>query len=261
MDFKQMGKNFLKKCEERSPDILAGIGISGFFTAMYLYGKAKITANELIEERKLDERRDTLTKKEEIQTTWKCYIPTAITAGGATACIVASTMKNNKRNAALAAAYSLSQETLTLTRQKIIETLGEKKECEIREQVDRERIERHPVSTGFEVNPFPPDSLFEYNGRYFCSTWDNVRAAVNQLGEDMLDSSGEPEVTENDWFELVGLPYERDAYGRGWNLHYTGRPELYPPSCIELPNHQICFVLSFRVPPIDLNDTRNLRRV
>ena len=261
MDFKKLKKDVGELLVRRSPEILTGIGIGGFFTAMFLYGEARIKANELIEERKLDERKDTLTKKEEIEATWKCYIPPIVTAGASTACIVGAATKNYKRNAALAAAYSLSQETLTLTRQKIVETLGEKKESEIREEVDRERIERHPPGKGFEVNPFPPDSMFEYNGRYFFSTWDNVRAAVNQLGEDMLDSSGEPEVTENDFFELVGLEFKRESFGRGWNLHYTGRPELYPPSCIELPNHQICFVLSFRVPPIDLNNTRNLRRV
>ena len=259
MDLKQLGRDFLRKCEQRSPEILTGIGISGFFTAMFLYGRAKVTANELIEERKLDERRDKLTKKEELETTWKCYIPPAVAAAGATACIVGAATKNYKRNAALAAAYSLSQETLSLTRQKIIETLGEKKESEIREQVDRECIQRHPCN--FEINPIPPDTLFYYEGRYFYSTWDKVRSAVTQLGEDMLDQPYEPSVCENDFFELVGLPYTELGNDRGWHLHINGRPELYPASCIELEDHRICFVVSFRNPPQDIYATRNLRHV
>ena len=260
MDLKVLRKSLVKKMHEYSPEILTGIGIGGFVTAIFMASKAGVEAQELIEERKLDTGKDKLTKREIVETTWKCYVPTAVTAASATACVVGAAAKNRKRYAGLAAAYSLSQETLNLTRQKIVETLGEKKEAEIREEVDKERIKRNPPRPGFEVNPFPPDSLFEYNGRYFCSTWDNVRSAVTQLCEDMLENPYEPSVTENDLFELWGLPYERDKYNVGWHLHINGRPELFPPSCIELPNHQICFVLSFRNPAEEI-DTRKIQHI
>ncbi len=261
MNFKQIKKGLLDAGKQYSPEILTGIGVSSFFAAIIFAIKDTPTAMELIEERKLDERKDKLTTKEVIQTTWKCYVPTAVTAISGTACIACAAAKNHKKNAALAAAYGLSQETLSIYRQKVIETLGEKKESEIREKVDRERIERHPPERGFEVNPFPPDSLFEYEGDYFFSTWDRVREAVNDLGEDMLDNPLDPTVTDNDFRSYVGLPCKEVCDRRGWDLHITGRPTLYPPSCIELPNHQICFVLTFREGPIDLYaPTRKLQR-
>ena len=239
----------------RSPEIMTALGLGSLFGAIGFGIGATPKACELIEERKLDEGKDKLTPLEVVQTTWKCYIPMAVSAGVGTACIVGAAHKNYKRNTALAAAYGLAQESMQIYRDKVIETLGEKKEAEIREKADQERINRHPPQS-FEVNPFPPDSLFEYEGRYFASTWENVRSAVLQLGEDMLSCSGEPEVTENDFFELVNLPYQRESSRKIWNLHLTGRPELYPPSCIELPNHQICFVLTFRNPPIDVDFAR-----
>ena len=252
MNLRNVRTSLLAGAKKHSPEILTGIGIGGFMTAIIFAVKATPKACELIEERKLDEGRDDLTKLEVVQTTWKCYVPTVATATAATACVVGAAKQNYKRNASLAAAYGLSQEALSIYRQKVIETLGEKKEAEIREKADRERLEKHQPERAFEFNPFPPDSLFEYEGDYFCSTWDKVREAVNDLGEEMLDNPHVPEVTENDFRSAVGMHCTSKGDRSGWNLHTTGRPQLYPPSCIELPNHQICFVLTFRNGPINL---------
>ena len=259
MDLKRIRKSLSDGAKKYSPDILTGIGMSGFFTAIVLGIIATPKAIELIEERKLDEGKDKLSKREVIQTTWKCYVPTAVTAAASTACIVGASVESHKRNAALAAAYSLSQETMSIYKQKVIETLGERKEAEIKEKVDQEQFNRRPPQ-GFEVNPIPPDTLCCYEGRYFYSSWDKIRSEVNDLGEMMLNNPFDPSVTLNDFFEGVGLP-SNYAIGNqlGWHLQINGRPELYPPTCIEMENHQICFVISFRNPPIDIYNTRKKR--
>ena len=255
MDFSGIGR-FIKT---NSPEILTGIGIGGFFASIFMMNRASVRASQLIEERKLDERKDELTVKEKIQTTWKVYTPVAVTAIGATACVVGAATQNHKRNAALAAAYGLSQETLSVYRQKVIEAIGEKKEASVREETDREIVERHPPKGGFEVNPTPPDTLCCYKGRYFYSNWDKIRSCVNQLGEDMLNSPYDPSVVENDFFELVGLGFTTEGNRNGWNLHINGRPELCTPTVIELDNHQIVLVISFYNEPIDIYNTRKLR--
>ena len=255
MNLKSVKTSLSAGLKKYSPEILTGIGVGGFVGAIILGIKATPRACELIEERKLDERKDKLTKREIIQTTWKCYVPTAVTAVTATACVVGAAAENNKRNAALMAAYSLSQETMQIYKSKVIEALGERKESEIREKADREYVERHPPR-GFEVNPIPPDTLCCYKGTYFYSNWDKIRSAVNQLGEDMLDNPFYPTVTENDFREMFGLPYTKEGNSLGWDLHVTGRPELYPASCIELENHQVCFMVEFRNPAIDISNTR-----
>lgn len=255
MSLEQMTRIF----KERSPEILTGVSITGFFASLFMMNKASIRASQLIEERKLDEGRDELTVKEKIQTTWRVYTPVAITAMGATACAIGAATQNYKRNAALAAAYGLSQETLNIYRQKVIETIGEKRESEVREETDKEIIKNHPPKGGFEVNPVPPDTLCCYKGRYFYGNWDSIRSIVNQLGEDMLNSPHDPSVTENDFFEMVGLGFTTEGNRLGWNLHINGRPELCTPSLIELENHQIVLVISFYNEPIDIYNTRKLR--
>lgn len=255
MNLKSAGTNLWAGVKKRSPEILTGIGVGGFITAIVLGIKATPKACQLIEERKLDTGKEELSKKEIIKTTWKCYVPTVVTASVSTACVIGAAAENNKRNAALAAAYSLSQETMQIYKSKVIEALGERKESEIREQADREYMEKHPPR-GFEVNPIPPDTLCCYEGRYFYSNWDRIRSTVNDLGEQMLTSAYDPSVTLNDFFEDLGLPCTKIGNQLGWDLHINGRPELYPPTCIEMDNHQICFVISFRNPPIDIYNTR-----
>lgn len=260
MNLKNVGTSLLAGAKKHSPEILTGIGVGGFITAIVFAVKATPKACELIEEKKLDTGKEKLTKREIIKTTWKCYVPTVITAGTATACIIGAAVENNQRNAALAAAYSLSQETMQIYKQKVIETIGEKKEAEIREKTDQEQFNRRPPQS-FEVNPIPPDTLCCYEERYFYNNWDNIRAVVNDLGEEMLNNPFYPSVTLNDFFEGVNLPPTTMGDRLAWDLHLTGRPELYPPTCIEMPNHQICFVISFRNPPIDIYNTRKKRSI
>lgn len=260
MNLKSVGTSLWDGVKKRSPEILTGIGIGGFTTAIILGIKATPKACELIEERKLDTGREKLSKREIIKVTWKCYVPTAVTAVTATACVIGAAAENNKRNAALAAAYSLSQETMQIYRNKVIETLGERKESEIREKADREYIEKNPPR-GFEVNPIPPDTLCCYEGRYFYSNWDKIRTVVNDLGEAMLTNPFDPSVTLNDFFEDVGLPMTKIGNQLGWHLQINGRPELYPPTCIEMDNHQICFVITFRNMPIDIYNTRKKQTI
>ena len=126
MKVKNVRTSLLAGVKKHSPEILTGIGIGGFVTAIIFAIKATPKACELIEERKLDEDKDKLTKAEIVQTTWKCYVPTVVTAAGATACVVGAAAQNYKRNAALAAAYSISQETMQLYKEKVIEAIGEK---------------------------------------------------------------------------------------------------------------------------------------
>ncbi len=237
--------------KKHAPEILTGFGIVGFFTSIVLASKATTKANMLIEERKLDEKREELTKKEVIQTTWKCYIPAAITAGCATACVIGGTKTGLKRGAAMAAAYRITKESYDIYRDKVIETIGEKKEQEVREKRDKELVERHKFNN-YEVNPIPPDTIFYYDGRYFYSTWDKVKEAVAQLGEDMLDNPGLPRVSLNDFFYLVGLANTEMGEVLGWEIGINGRPELYPPTCIEMEGGRICMVVSFRNPPKEL---------
>ena len=52
---------------------------------------------------------------------------------------------NRKRNAALAAAYTLTKSTLHDYSSKVVETIGEKKERSIRDSINKEKLDKNPV--------------------------------------------------------------------------------------------------------------------
>lgn len=130
---------------KHSPEIY-GIGIAGMITSTFLAVKATPKALILIEkkkeelnnayfDRKMDEDGDLrdydeVTKlkfSDTIKTTWKCYIPAAVTTAVSISCLIGASTVHIKRNAVLATAYQLSETALTEYREKVVETIGEKK--------------------------------------------------------------------------------------------------------------------------------------
>ena len=112
---------------KHSPEILTGVGIAGMITTTVPAVKATPKALDLIAIAE-DEKNDTLTKVEVVKTAWKPYIPAAVTCAASITCLIGASAVNAKRNAALATAYELSKTALTEYKEKVIETVGAKKE-------------------------------------------------------------------------------------------------------------------------------------
>ena len=141
--------NFIKtvgnKLSEHSPEILTGIGITGLLSTTVLAVKATPKALRLIDEKKEEIDTDEITNMEVVKTCWKCYIPAAVTASVSVACLIGANSVNNKRNAVLATAYKLSESAFSEYKEKVIETIGEKKEEEVRDKIAKDKIEKNPV--------------------------------------------------------------------------------------------------------------------
>ena len=139
-------KGVQKTVSKHSPEILTGLGIGGMVTTTVLAVKATPKALKLIEEKKREEHVDDLTVIDTVKATWKCYIPATITGVTSIVCLVGASSVSARRNAALATAYKISETALTEYREKVVETIGEKKEKSVREKIDKDRIDKNPVS-------------------------------------------------------------------------------------------------------------------
>ena len=104
-------KNAQKSMKKHSPEILTGIGIAGMIATTVSAVRATPKALQLIDAREIKENRR-LSNKEIIATTWKCYVPAAVTGVLSTACLVGASSANLRRNTALATAYSISETAL-----------------------------------------------------------------------------------------------------------------------------------------------------
>jgi hypothetical protein len=203
---------------KHSPEILTGIGTAGLITTTVLAVKATPKALKLIEEAKEEQNIDKLTAVDTVKTTWKCYIPAAATCIASVACIIGASSVSVRRNATLAAAYKLSESAFTEYREKVRETIGEKKEETVREALDKDRIEKNPVSKNEVIITGKGTTLCydHHSGRYFESDIDRIKRAENSLNKEMIhDISGY--VSLNDLYDEIGL--ERTPLGEsmGWN--------------------------------------------
>lgn len=199
-----------------SPEILTGIGIAGMVTATVLAVKETPKALMLIEDAQY-EKKDTLTAPEKFKACWRCYIPAAVTGAASIACLVGASSVNLRRNAALATAYKLSETALTEYREKVIETVGDKKEQLVREKIDKDHLEKNPVTNSNVIitgngDTLCYDSLF---GRYFNSDIDKIKRAINELNRDMISDMY---VSLNDFYDRLDLDHIEIGDDLGWNV-------------------------------------------
>ena len=213
-----IAKDIRKFASKRSPEILTGLGIAGMITTTVLAVKATPKAMELIEEKKKEEWVDDLPPLEVVKVAWKPYIPAIVTCVTSTACLIGASSVNAKRNAALATAYKLSETALTEYREKVIETIGEKKERTVRDKVAEERVKKNPVSKNEVIVTGNGKTLcFDpISGRYFMSSIETIKRAENNLNKQMIhEISGC--VSLNEFYDELGLDHVSVGEDLGWN--------------------------------------------
>lgn len=206
---------------KRSPEILTGVGIAGMVATTVLAVKATPKALDLIaraEDKKFDNGNgERLTKSEVVKACWKCYIPAAVTGVSSVACLVGASSVNARRNAALAAAYTISDSALREYREKVVETIGEKKEKTVRDAVAKEKIEKDPVTNKEVIVTEKGDTLC-YDGifgRYFKSDMESIKRAINKINRQIVCDMY---VSLNEFYDELGLSHAPIGDDLGWNI-------------------------------------------
>ena len=230
----------------RSPEILTGIGVAGMITTTVLAVKATPKAMRLIEEEKAAKNAEMLTAVETVKTTWKCYIPTAVTGTLSIACIIGATSTNAKRNAALAAAYKLSETAFTEYKEKVVETIGEKKEQTVKDSIAKTKVEKDPVKTTEVIITDKGETLCyeSISGRYFKSDRNKIENA-RLLMNNRLISQDYVSLTE--LYSELGLDGTSISDFLGWRLD-NGLIELYYSSQLASDGTP-CLVIQYENPP------------
>lgn len=210
-------KNVKEVATKHSPEILTGIGIAGMVTTTVMAVKATPKALMLIEEKKNEEGLDSLTPIETVKTSWQCYIPSAIVGTVSMCCLIGASSVNLRRNAALATAYTLSESALKGYQEKVVETMGDKKEQAVRDSIAKDTLDKNPVTTREIVITEKGNTLCYdvMSGRYFKSDIDKLKKAMNELNRNMLD---EMFISLNDFYYEIGLSNTKLGDDIGWNI-------------------------------------------
>lgn len=254
--FLNTAKHVMKK---RSPEILTGIGIAGMISTVVLAVKATPKAMELIEEEKLnripedyepekDPKPEGLTPIEIVKVAWKPYIPAAITGVASIACIIGANSAHVRRNAALATAYQLSTTALSDYREKVVETIGEKKEATVRDKVAKKKIEDNQPSNSTIIMTGKGNTLIydSHSDRYFRSDIDKIRNAVLELNERMVNGN-EMYISLNEFYDEIGLNHTDVGDSIGWRIDKGKIDVRYSAQLTD--DNEPCIVLDHLVPP------------
>lgn len=246
-DVSKIIKNVRFTISKHSPEILIGIGIAGMVTTTILAVRDTPKALCLIEEAK-DEKGEELTTVEKVKACWKCYIPAAVTGALSIGCLIGANSVNARRNAALATAYKLSETALSEYKEKVIETIGEKKEEMVRESIDKDRLDKKPIdSAQIVVTGKGTTRCFDpISGRRFESDIERIKKAENELNKRMLhDMFGY--VSLNEFYDEIGLERTSNGEDLGWNVG-KGLIDIHFSAQVD-EDGQPCIVIDYYVAP------------
>ncbi len=249
--------------QKHSPEILTGIGIAGMVTTAVLAVRATPKALLLLEQekqRKNDELKaaanetdsteceeiEKLKPVEAIRVAWTCYIPSAVTGVLSIACLIGASSVNARRTAALATAYSLSESALKEYQEKVIETIGEKKEQGIRDSVAKDKLKRDPVVNKEVIITGKGETLCydSITSRYFKCDIEKLRKVENMLNKRLLS---EMYISLNEFYYEIGLNQTDIGDDLGWNIE-DGLVDLEFSSQLA-EDDTPCLVIGYRVSP------------
>lgn len=221
LDLSQVVRSTETVLKQHAPAIFTGLGITAMISSAVLTGVATPKALKAVEEKKIEEDVDILTPIETVKTVWKFYIPPVTAAAAGIGMLMFANNEQTRRSAALATAYAISESKLVEYSEKVKETIGEKKEKEVREAILDDQIKRTPVVESEIVNTGKGDFLCmdAFSGRMFRSSHDALTIVQYELNKRLDDRDY---ISLNEFYELVGLSGTDGGDRLGWRVGCNG---------------------------------------
>ena len=243
MDFGILARRAGKIAADNSPAILTAFSVTGTVATAYLTGKAVLKADEIL--RHMEDETDPLTTKEKVNLTWKQFIPAAGAAVVTIACMVAANRIGARRVAALATAYGLAEKAALQYKDKVVETLGKKKEEGIRAAMAQDEIDQHPINRETVYVENGGGDLFRdsWSGRYFNSSKVALERAAVSINQNL---NNDYSATLSDFYDLIGLDRTDESDMIGWNSECHLELEF---NWGNTPDDRPCGVMRFRTVP------------
>lgn len=197
-----VAKNAVRGIQAKSPVILTGLAVAGVASTVILAVRATTIAVPRLAEAEDAEGRKATTK-EKIQLLWPLYLPPVVTGISTVACIIGAQSINSRRQAALIGAVTITESAFSEYREQVVEALGKGKEEKVRDAVVQQRINDNPPDGIVVIGEGNVLCFDTYTGRYFESTMEKIRGAVNDFNEGLLN--GEMYMSVNEFYHMIGL--------------------------------------------------------
>lgn len=229
-------KKGMTAAKSGSPVILAGLAAAGVVTTAIFAVKAAKKAEKRIDEA-LEEKREqamkeaeengeaiprnllekdvTLTKQEIVKAALPSFAPAIVMGAVTIMCILGGLNISMRRQAALTAAYNISESAIKNYEKALPEVVGEEKAAKVKEKVAQNQVLTAKKDDSLvEVTGTGNQLCFDtFTGRYFRSTAAHVQKIVNDLNEE-INRFGY--VCLNDFYSGVGLRNTEVGEMLGW---------------------------------------------
>jgi Family of unknown function (DUF6353) len=195
--------------KENSAAILTGVGVVGTVTTAYLTGRATLKCAHILAD-------EEFTAKEKLPYIWKPYIPAAASGILTVTSIVAANRISSRKAAALAVAYGISDRAFQEYKDKVAEKLTAPKLTALHDEIAQDKVNANPVSNNQVLIVGKGDVLCydSYTGRYFQSSIEEIKKAVNELNHEILNHSY---ATLSSFYDRIGLPPTVVSEEVGWS--------------------------------------------
>lgn len=245
----------VKFVQDNSPSLLTAVGVAGTVTTAVLAAQAGFRAGDILDQEMREEEKlayiegrdfEPFDMRQKFLVTWHLYIPPVVTGTLTVACIIGATLISNRRAAALAAAYSLSEKAAREYKDKVLEKFGETKERQVRQAIAEDRVRDNPPPSSL-VNEIPESQVLcydSYTARYFRSDMETLRRAENAINHQIVHSFY---ASLSDFYNQIGLDRTKISDDVGWNADRMLELRF---STTMSDNDRPCLVVDFDVEPI-----------
>ena len=208
------GFNFLKKfASQNSTQLLTGTAIAGVAATAYLAAKAGSRAGEHLKYLQ-SKSEEPLSLEEKVRFTWRFFVPTLGSATLTVSAIVLAQRINERRAAALAGLYALSEKALLDHKDKVEELLGTEKAREVEHRVTQDKINETSGSTEVLILGTEETLIYDtWSGRYFKSSENTIMQTQNSFNNNLMSDNF---MTANEFYSMLGLDYIDAGNEVGW---------------------------------------------
>ena len=214
--------NVEQTMSRRAPELLAGAGIACFIASTIAAIKIAPKAAKKLEDRKKDLKVEKLPVKEVVTTVGLDYLPVGIGIVSGTGFTVASVVDSNNKYMALSTSYGLLKDFAYTYKDKVVETIGEKKEEKIRNEIAQEKLDKDQITENKIIITKEGNTLFKdsLTGQYFRSDINKFKSKAIELANTEIseDYAGVPE-----WLLDLGLNVPDTMLGIGWSAPDQGK--------------------------------------
>ena len=206
-----------------SPTILTALGIVGVVGTAVMAVRATPKALRLIKAKKDELETDKLTPMELIQTTWRCYIPSALIGVGTVTCIIGIGVMDKRNQAALTSAYAMLNESYKQYRQVAKKVYGEDADNKIHAEMAKDAMVAS-YDWGYQVYNMDMDPESEQllfydltSKRYFTTTMAAVLNAQYHVNRNLAIRG---DCSLNEYLSFLGIDGVAKGDEIGWEINH-----------------------------------------